>query len=354
MLTATPEATKRFAEQFSHLKHFYSEIDGLLLSRLGLGTYVKEPYKEENYLFSYKDAVKKAVQSGVNVIDTAINYRYQQSEKEIGEALKELFSEGVSRESLFISSKGGFIPLDFPFPKNPYHWIRDNIIKKGLAKEEEIILDQHCFSPKYIEYSCHQSLENLGIETLDLYFLHNPEMQLGYITYTELLDRLEAAFVTLEKLVEEGKIRYYGIASWNAFLYEQENMEHISLEDVLKRAEKAAGGNSHLRFIQVPFNLAKTQAYISPTQKIGNENVTLIQAAKRLGIAVMTSSSLLQMNLFKRPFKAEMGVVLDKEMRLTSDIQLALQFVRSHQGIVTSLFGTKNSEHVEMNIKVGK
>jgi hypothetical protein len=47
-----------------------------------------------------------------------------------------MFTSGeIKREEVIIASKGGFIPLDFPFPDNPYGWIQENIIKKGLAKK---------------------------------------------------------------------------------------------------------------------------------------------------------------------------------------------------------------------------
>ncbi len=48
---------------------------------------------------------------GVNVIDTAINYRYQKSERVVGAVLRYLLEKGYSREELFISSKVGYISV---------------------------------------------------------------------------------------------------------------------------------------------------------------------------------------------------------------------------------------------------
>ena len=48
---------------------------------------------------------------GVNVIDTAINYRYQKSERTIGAALRYLIDKGYKREELFICSKNGYISV---------------------------------------------------------------------------------------------------------------------------------------------------------------------------------------------------------------------------------------------------
>lgn len=351
---ATPEATYGFAKRFSHYKDFYARHDGLIFSKLGFGTFKKEPYKEENYTFDYKEALKTAIKNGVNVIDTAINYRYQQSEREIGEVLEALFKSGeVKREELIICSKGGFVPLDFPFPQNPYEWISEHIIQKGLATSDEIELDQHCMTPEFLKDSLEHSLANLHVTCLDIYFLHNPETQLTKIGYNQFLKKLEEIFACFEAMVSVGKIKAYGIAVWNAFTYEEGNSEYICLEDVYDVAHKVGGANHHFKYIQLPFNIAKTHAYSVPNQKMSDGNYyTPLQVAHKLGLGVMSSSSLLQMHLFQKPFKPEVGYLLDSKMELQSDVQLALQFVRSTRGIVTSLFSSCKSEHVSSNLGI--
>jgi len=351
---ATPEATYGFAKRFAHYKDFYVRFDGLIFSKLGFGTFKKEPYKEENYTFDYKDALKMAICGGVNVIDTAISYRYQQSEREIGEVLETLIDSGeVKREELIICSKGGFVPLDFPFPENPYAWISEHVIEKGLATLENIELDQHCMTPAFLKDSLERSLVNLKVECLDIYFLHNPETQLTKMGYKPFLKNLEEIFAGFEECVREGKIKSYGIAVWNAFTYEEGNSEHINLEDVYDVARNVGGDNHHFKYIQLPFNLAKTHAYSVANQKMSDGNYyTPLQVAHKLGLGVMSSSSLLQMHLFQKPFKPEVGYLLDSKMELQSDIQLALQFVRSTRGIVTSLFSSSKSEHVSSNLGI--
>ena len=353
---ATPEATYRFAKRFSHYKDFYMRHNGLIFSKLGFGTFKKEPYKEENYIFDYKEALKTAIRAGINVIDTAINYRYQESEKEVGEAICELIEAGeVTREELIVCSKGGFIPLCFPFPENPYVWIDENIIQKGLADANEIELDQHCMSPAFLDDSLNRSLENLHVKTLDIYFLHNPETQLTKIGYEAFLKKLEGIFELFEAKVKEGKMKAYGIAVWNAFTYEPTNPEYISIEDIYDVACRVGGSNHHFKYLQMPFNLAKTNVYSVANQKMSDGKLyTPLHVAYKLGLGVISSSSLLQMNLFKKAFKPEVGYVLDKEMVLKSDVDLALQFVRSTKGIVTSLFSSHEPEHVTCNISIAK
>lgn len=353
---ATPTSTYAFAKRFAHYKDFFTRFDGLVISKLGFGTFIKEPYKEENYIFSYKESLKTAISCGINLIDTAINYRYQESEKEVGEALSEMISKKeVSREELIVCSKGGFIPLSFPFPENPYEWIIENIIHKGLATQEDIELDQHCMTPSFLRYSCEQSLKNLQLGCLDIYFLHNPETQLTKIGKKAFLEQLEAIFMLFENLVAEGKIKTYGLAVWNAFSYDEGNAEHINLEEVYEVACKVGGNGHHFKYVQLPFNIAKTQAYSLPTQKMRDgKYYTPLQVAHKLGLGVIGSSSLLQMHLFQKPFRPEVGYVLDKTMKLTSDIQLALQFARSTRGFVSSLFSSRNSEHVISNTQIAQ
>jgi aryl-alcohol dehydrogenase-like predicted oxidoreductase len=353
MNVATPEATLSFAKGFKNYKDFYIQSNNLIFSKLGIGTFNKEPYKEENYVFHYIEAVKEAIKNGINLIDTASNYRYGQSEKEIGTALKELANE-IKREELIICGKGGFIQLDYPFPQNPYTWIEENIINNNLAKSEDIELDQHCIEPDFLEWSLKRSLKNLDIESFDIYYLHNPEMQFMRLGQKGFYKKIEKIFARFEKLCDEGYMKYYGVATWNGFLYEIGQSEHISLEKLIECAKKAGGDNHRFKYIQVPFNIGKSEAYTKISQKVENQECTIIQAAYRLGVGVISSSSLMQMNLFHKSFSPETGAILDNSMILKSDIQLALQFCRSTPGVVSSLFGTIVPKHVQENCEISK
>ena len=350
---ATFEDTYGFAKKFSTYKDFYIKHDNLIFSKLGLGTFNKEPYKEENYVFHYIAAVKQAVRSGINLIDTASNYRYGQSEKEIGEALRELIADNeVKREELIICSKGGFIQLEYPFPENPYTWIKENVVEPGLASGEDIEIDQHCMTPDFLEYSCKKSLDNLGVDQLDIYYLHNPEMQLLKLGKKVFYKQIEKIFKRFEKLADDGLFKSYGVAVWNGFT--AENEELLSLEKLIEIAIKVGGENHRFKYIQFPFNMGKTNAYTTPTQVVDNEKCTIFQAAHRLGVGVIGSSALLQMHLFKKSLSAESGVILDDTMTLKSDIQLALQFTRSTPTLISSLFGSKVPVHIKANCEISK
>lgn len=350
MTYATKEGTFAYLKQFSDYNRSFYRLSGdFFVSSLGLGTFRKEPYREENYVINYKDAIKTAIQNGINHIDTAINYRYQVSEQEIGETLEELFKYGVAkRDALVITSKAGFIPLDFPFPDNPYAWIEENILEKGLASKEEVVIDQHCMSPKFLRWSVEKSLKNLKIDTLDILYLHNPETQLGYVDRDVVMDRIKEAFRLFESLVEEGKIRAYGIASWNAFLYEEGHAEYLSLSEIVALAEEVGGRSHHFKYIQSPFNLAKPHAYNYSNQKgPDGRYYTLMQAAHGYGLGLFASSSLLQMNLFKGKFNENIREAL--QTTEVTDVATALQFARSGS-VLSALFGSIDPQHVKENL----
>ncbi len=347
---ATKEGTFAYLKQFKQYSRDFYRFDGdVFVSSLGLGTFRKEPYREENYVVNYKDAVKTAIKKGINHIDTAINYRYQVSEQEIGEAISELIDEGsVSRDQLFITSKAGFIPLEFPFPANPYGWIEQNIIENDLASKEEIIIDQHCMSPNFLHWSLLKSLQNLQVDALDVLYLHNPETQLGYVDKPTFYVRIKKAFELFESFVAEGKIRYYGIASWNGFLYEPDHTEYVSLKEIMQIAREVGGEGHHFKYIQSPYNMVKTEAYSYSNQEgPDGRYYTLMQAVHGYGLRLVASSSLLQMNLFKGRFDKKVSMLLGTE-ELT-DIATALQFARTGN-VISSLFGSVNPEHVEDNL----
>ena len=84
---ATPEGTHRFRQRFAakvaegHFRRFH----GLWLSSVGLGTYLGDEDAGTDEL--YRDAVVRAVELGCNVLDSAIDYRHQRSERAMGTAL---------------------------------------------------------------------------------------------------------------------------------------------------------------------------------------------------------------------------------------------------------------------------
>ena len=78
---ATAESTKRYADRFngSAAAGHFRQVQSLALSSLGIGTYLGQP--DDKTDAGYAASVISAVENGINVIDTAINYRFQRSEQ---------------------------------------------------------------------------------------------------------------------------------------------------------------------------------------------------------------------------------------------------------------------------------
>ena len=117
MSHATKEGTFSYLKKFGKYSNDFYRFNGeLFFPSLGIGTYKAEPYKEENYIINYSEAIKTALRNGIHFIDTAINYRYQMSEREIGETLTEMFASGeIKREEVIIASKAALYLWIFRF-----------------------------------------------------------------------------------------------------------------------------------------------------------------------------------------------------------------------------------------------
>ena len=319
---ATPEATARYRERFAGraAENHFRQREGLYFSSIGIGTYLGNA--DEATDARYRDAVVRAVQLGVNVIDTAANYRFQRSERSIGDALKLLTTEhGFAREELVICTKGGYIPFDGAPVRDVRSYIEETFVKPGIASFDDFVGGSHCMTPEYLQNQLDQSLRNLGVECVDVYYVHNPESQLGHVSESEFYYRLQRAFERLEQNRSAGKLRYYGVATWNGFRVPPDSREHHSLVRMVELA-RSAGGESHgFRFIQLPYNLAMPEA------------IVVADEAGRLGVTVVASASLLQ-----------------GRVALRVGAQKAIQFVRSTPGITTALVGMSRVEHVEENL----
>ncbi len=343
---ATPEGTARYRRRFeSQLPGNFREVQGLWVSSIGIGTYLGEPTAAHDAL--YREAVAHALECGINVIDTAVNYRHQRSERAIAQALAGAISAGkVRRDEVIIASKGGFLTFDNSEPDDPSAYFQKTLIEPGLVRLEEVVAGCHVMSPKYLENQIEVSRRNLGLETLDIYYLHNPETQIPHVSREEFDRRIRAAFAALEKAVGDGKIRAYGTATWNAYRVGLESGEALSLADLLRTAEEVGGKDHHFRAIQLPFNLAMPEALAASTQRWDGRAVPVLQVARANGMLVFASASLLQRKLTE-------GLPKDLHNRfpgLQTDAQRAIQFVRSTPGITCALVGMSHRDHVTENL----
>jgi aryl-alcohol dehydrogenase-like predicted oxidoreductase len=344
---ATPDGTARYANRFATraAKNHFREQQGLTLSSIGIGTYLGNP--DETTDLAYTNAIARAVTSGVNVIDTAANYRFQRSERSIGRALKTLETEGFSREELVICTKGGYLPFDGAPPRNVREYVEETFVKPGIASFDDIA-GSHCMTPSYLQNQLDQSLRNMDLESVDVYYVHNPESQLDHVSETEFYHRLRLAFERLEENRKQGKLQFYGVATWNGFRAQADSGKHHSLVRMIEIANEVGGESHGLRFIQLPLNLAMPEALTLGNETFDGEPVNVLEAAHRLGVTVMASGSMLQGRVARDlpdPVRRALG-------SLSTDAQSAIQFVRSTPGVTTSLVGMSRVEHVDENLEL--
>src|SRR5215212_5347354 len=190
---ATTEGTERYRGRFRDTAaegHFRFE-QNLWLSSIGVGTYLGGADEETDR--AYAEAITRAAELGVNVIDTASNYRFQRSERSVGEAIKSLTAAGFAREELVVCTKGGYIPFDAHPPAGQAGgraYVEETFIEPGVIQLSDIVAGSHCMTPGYLAHQVAQSLRNTGLETIDVYYLHNPETQLQVFPAQEFYVRL--------------------------------------------------------------------------------------------------------------------------------------------------------------------
>lgn len=255
---------------------------------------------------------------GVRFFDTADVYGDGRSEQLIAQFLK-----GKNRDEVVIATKGG---VDF-YPSSLWNGAAGKLTASGNKKN---------FAPEYLKFACEQSLKRLDTDRIDLYQLHNPN-----------LDQIRAgdAVGTLEVLKKQGKIRHIGIS-------------------VHTRAEAlAAMEDDRVEVLQVIFNMLD--------QRMADE-VFPLAIKKNIGILVREplASGLLSgryqpehvfpKNDHRARWQSEKRRAdFDKIQIIQSLIgnkplaTAALEFVLSEEAVSCVIPGAKTSAQVSANLEAG-
>ena len=346
---ATLAGTQRYAESFRDRAadgHF-REVHGLVLSSIGIGTYLGQP--DERTDAAYTEAIVASVENGINVADAAINYRFQRSERSIGAALVQLEAKGYTRDQLVLCTKAGYLTPDGKMPADPNQYFFHEYIQRGIFSAKDVAAGSHCIAPRFLQDQISRSMANLGVNSIDVFYLHNPETQLGEISRVQFLGRIRQAFHYLESAVRTGKIHFYGVATWNGFREDARTRDAMQLAELAAIANEIAGADHHFRFVQLPFNLGMTEALTLGNQSVDGKTMTIMEAAEELDITLVASASLLQGQV-----ASNLPAFVAEALGLESDAERALQFVRSSPGITTALVGMSREEHVRSNTKLVK
>jgi aryl-alcohol dehydrogenase-like predicted oxidoreductase len=305
---------------------------------IAMGTHLGEMNEEDSIL--YREGIEYGLMNGLNFIDTAINYRGMRSERDVGHVLKSLIERGsIRREEVIVSSKAGIIPGDIEANLVPADYLKKVLLDGGIIKESDLnIVDthRHVLSPDYYRFAIENSKKHLHLETIDLYYIHNPEISMMPLGPDLFYQQLEKLFSFFENQVQNGNINYYGFATWNGLLNAPNEEGYISIQETLNTAKRVAGEGHHFKFIQFPLNKQMNQAVKNQNQRVNGKWLTIIEAAQELGIHPTTSA----------PFN--LGKIFDGG----TDPQHILKTVTHKNGVFSTMVGMKKVPHIKENIEI--
>ncbi|GAA0126945.1 aldo/keto reductase [Clostridium sp. CTA-19] len=336
---ATLEGTKMYFNKMSVDNSILRRTPWFYTLPMAIGTYLGETKEVHSEL--YVDSIIYGLSHGVNYVDTAAIYREMRSEKDIGKALEYLINEKrlIKRKEIVISSKAGIIDNNYDLGISCSDYINNIILKEPSIKRENQIIEEnqaiYSIDSALHEFSLKNSMENLKVSTIDIMYIHNPELSMSILKEKEFYNQLQELFKFYEQQVKNGRIRFYGMATWYAFRVEENNPMHISLEKVVSLAKKVGGEGHHFKFIQMPYNIKNTEASTSKTQKVNNRYVTPIEAANRLDLFVTISAPLNQCKDFDNS---------------EFNYKKLIDYVINTKGVYAAMIGSKRRENLIKNM----
>ncbi|MBX3058748.1 MAG: aldo/keto reductase [Anaerolineae bacterium] len=285
---ATETGTQQYAARFGALTYAPFGVMGWRVSQAGFGGYRVD--KDNSY---HEQALRFALQKGINLIDTSSNYTDGNSERLIGRVLAELLDSGeLRRDEVVVVSKVGYLQgFNYALAEQRKREGRPfpNLIKYAEGLD-------HCIHPEFLADQLTRSLDRLNLDTLDVYLLHNPEYYLRWAkrahltreqAHDEYYRRIEQAFGHLEEEARHGRIQSYGVSS-NSFPEPEGHYTFTSLSRLWQIAH-AISPQHHFRVIQAPMNLFETGLGTEPNQP-GQQ--TVLQVAHQHQLTVLINRPL--------------------------------------------------------------
>jgi hypothetical protein len=293
---------------------------GLWCHPLGFGCYRIE---EDNP--SHEAALRAYLEQGGNLIDTSANYTDGGSERTIGRIVRE-----IDRSAVILVTKAGYIQ-------------GDNMRLAQSRKFPEVVKYGpglwHCIHPEFLATQIERSRERMGVATLDIFLLHNPEYFLmacakRSITAAdneEFYRRIREAFAFLEEQVASGVVRFYGISS-NHFPLPANDPTHVSLARCLSEAESVTP-NHHFRVVQFPLNLFETGA----VTEINNNGLTTLEFCAAHGLGTLANRPL---NAFAQQCLVRLADFIPPGSQVSlDDLSQQLSPLREHEALLAADFG---------------
>lgn len=269
---------------------------GLTTTRIGFGTYRVDTNDAE-----HRDALKKALQTSCNLIDTSTNYMDGDSERLVGSVLAELAESGeIRRDEIIVISKIGYVQgqnLKIAEAREKAGRPYPDLVKYGDGI-------WHCIHPEFLADQLRLSLDRLGLTTLDVCLLHNPEYFLSEAIHRGDTDReklraafyarIERAFAYFEAQILEGRLRYYGVSS-NTVASPHDDPEATSLARMIQAAHAAAqsvgSADHHFQVLQCPMNLFESGPALTANTGPAHSH-TVLEHARQNRIAILVNRPL--------------------------------------------------------------
>jgi len=352
---ATREALWAYRDRFGDAfgRTYFRRFGPGVAASVGIGTYLGAPTDTVDERM--RETITLGLESGVNHIDTAVNYRCGRSERVVGEAIERA---EIDREAVIVATKGGFLPFDRTPPDDPAAYVRDRFVEPGLV-ESDALAGRHTLAPGALAWSLDRSMTRLGVDRVDCYYLHNPETQLAVRSRAAVYDAIEAAFEFCERRRVAGDIGRYGIATWDALRVAADHDAHLSLDALLTRARRAGEAvgptDDHgFEVIQLPFNVQMAAAFTRATQRppgdAAGDRLSTLRFAHEAGLSVVTSASIAQGALAAAD---AISPPVDAQLAGETPAQRALTFARSAPAVSCSLVGTTTPAHLRENVAAG-
>lgn len=260
------------------------------MGRIALGTHLGDFSKEDSE--KQIQAMIHALKNGIYTLDGAINYRGMCSEKDEGIAINTLIHSGkFNRADIFITSKAGLLFGDIRAGMNPKKYLSEILEPNGISQDDFIEYEglYQTLEPQFYEIALNKSLENLNLETLDVHYIHIPEISRRKLSLDEFYDKMEVLLRWYEEKVKEGKIRNYGLAL--EFMVEEPNEVkwNFEMEEIKRRADKIANGKSHFRYVLFDYNVLCDSGRTVKNQTVDGMQVSLIDACHKLELETVAS-----------------------------------------------------------------
>ncbi|KAJ3294959.1 hypothetical protein HDU76_006899 [Blyttiomyces sp. JEL0837] len=254
------------------------------------------------------DVVKRALRVGVNVFDTSSHFGNGNSEVTIGQGIREAIEEGVvERDEIIVISKCGHILTEPHLTTWKSHASKSPPQKFHLTNLSQKA--SHSIHPTFIKSEISSSLSRMGLSTIDIYMINNPERLIhgGSMTMNELLHKhIYEAFVCLEREVQDGRIKGYGVSCNTMHIKGVDG--YIDLKEVSEVARKAyaevfgnkgvegdglekeGGSSPNFVAVEYPLNLFEKDAV--DLVDGGEGEKTLAEVAEDLGLYQLTQRPL--------------------------------------------------------------